>query len=214
MLLIAVGIGHRLLLTGIERSLTHSLALRAPLESIPLELPGWVGWQAPIDPRVRQVDGFEHDFINRHYREADGGRTVSVFIGYQGRPRSVFGHRAEVCYATHGWKELSDEPVEVRMPAGGPLPARIYEFESPRPDGGRMLVLSAYVVNGRFTNDSSALAGYNQRTPGLLGGRQAYAARVQLAMPVGVDRADDVRVLENLLTRLSEPLTLVLPYLS
>jgi EpsI family protein len=210
--LAAAGWGHRALVARIDASLSQSAALRQPLASLPLQLGDWFGRDVPLDPQVLQAANFDDQYVSRSYASGTSNAAVEVFVGYVGRPRSRLGHRPDVCYAAHGWDQVSQESIRIAAPGGQAVPAILYEFRHPDGFGRRMLVLATNIINGRYVRDPDEFGHYDTRGPNLLGGRPAYVARVQVATPITADRQVAFAALGDLAGRIVEPTAALMPY--
>ncbi len=208
--MVLAGVGHRVLAARIDLALGKSLPLRQPLSTLPFQLENWQGQDVPLDESVRRIAG-DDDFVSRQYFNGTNGRTIGLYVGYMGRPRSHMAHRPDVCYPAHGFQETSREPVSVQRRDGTKVPGLLYEFTSPQPGGPRDLVLATYIINGQCVTDSRAAGGLNGRGAGLGETREAYLARVQVSILASGDRIRDLAVLSEFASLLSEPLAAVMP---
>ena len=85
---ICTGIGHRWLLAQIDASLGESLALLRPLTTFPLKVGPWEGRDVVMDEQALRVAG-DDDYLKREYNDNKGGRSIGLYVGYVGRPRSA-----------------------------------------------------------------------------------------------------------------------------
>ena len=211
-ILALAGWGHRVLVAAIDRSLGQVLQPVQPLSSLPFELGDWRGRDVALDERIHRAANFDDDYINRSYVDPRSRATVSVYVGYVGRARALLGHRPDICYAAHGWSEVSQQKILVRAAEATEVPCVLYEFQQSGGDGSRMLVLATYMTNGRYVSDPAEFRSWNARNPGLLGERPAYLARVQLAALSTPDRAADLAALQDLMSAAATPVRALLPY--
>jgi exosortase len=209
-IMVLAGVGHRVLAARIDRALGQSLALRQALSTLPLQLERWQGRDVPLDEQVRRIAG-DDDFLNRQYLDGTSGRTIGLYVGYVGRPRSRLGHRPDVCYPAHGFEETSRQPMSVKSRDGAEVPAVLYEFANPQPGGPRERVLATYVINGQYVTDVTASGGLNGRSVGLGAKRETYVARVQVSIQASGDRAADVALLCEFASLLRGPLAAMMP---
>jgi len=212
LVLLVTGWSHRKLVAHIGESLGQVAQPSAPLAELPKRLGDWAGQDVPIDARVRQVAHFDDDFVNRTYVSPRWNTAVSVFVGYVGRPRAWLGHRPDLCFASHGWNEISQERVVVRTATGGTVPSILYEFRHPGALGVRMLVLATYVINGRYSQDEDEFRRYNARSPNPRGSRPPYLARIQVSLRTNGDREADLAALHELLGLVVGPTAELMPY--
>jgi EpsI family protein len=175
------------LLLAVSRD-PDEVALAAPLETIPSELPGWKGSNdVPVD--VLPIDGNAPVRFLRTYQ--NGTQTVWVSVDYYGSQRE--GHRPPalaLLYPGRGWSELTARVVRV------PLPDRRDSIDANlllmRVAGRRVAILYWYEVQGmRVTSDHwyRALLVYSRLVRGRTDG-----ALMRVASPVteGVDPASVV----------------------
>jgi hypothetical protein len=211
-LLTAAGVGHRVLLARIQYALTQVYPPRQPLATLPLQVEGWSGREVALDPRELQAANFDDEYVSRVYAQAAGSASVAVFVGYVGRPRMHLGHRPDVCYAAHGWEQADQRPIDFKLPDGRRGTAILYSFRRPDDVGRPLLVLAMYVVNGRYVRDPDDLRRWSARSPGLLGERPPYLARMQVSLRSSGDQAADLATLENFTGLMADPLVARLPY--
>lgn len=211
-LLVLAGAGQRLADGRIDATLRQVAELRQPLSTLPLTVGDWLGEEAPLPEMMAAVQSFDDLFINRVYRRANSNGSISVFVGYVGRPRARLGHRPDVCYAAHGWTEMAEERHEARSASGQRVPCTLQRFSRPDEFGPVVLVLSAYLSNGRYVEEPSERRDWNSRSAALFGERPAYLTRVQIALPQGVDPAADVAALQDFLGLLADAVSGIMPW--
>lgn len=217
-LLVGGGVTHRLLQARIDASLGQVLKTKEPLAKLPMQLGSWRGREDPIDERIRDIFGFDDDYVSRTYTDAQRGARVNVFIGYVGRPRVKLGHRPDKCYAAHGWEQVSETPLTVKTATGREVPSILYEFAPPNTGGAalgssmRMYVLATYMINGRYTQDPDDLNRYNSRGADLFGQHRAYLTRIQVSMPARGEREQNVAMLREFTGLIAEPTTALMPF--
>lgn len=200
-------VGHR-----IEAALGQVLALRQPLASLPLTLGDWDGRDVPMDEDVRRMAG-DDESVNREYVDRPSGRGVGVYIGYMGRPRARMGHRPDVCYGAHGFKESGRQPIELTLADGAQVPAVLHEFRSPDQPHVREIVVATFLINGRYSGDPADANSYNTRDAGIFMKREAYVARAQFSTRATGDDAADVRRLKSLAGGMLPLLSATMPVL-
>lgn len=118
-LLLAGGVGYRVVAAYVGAEMAHPIRLDPPLSSLPLVIGAWQGEEVPLREGVVRIAGND-DYVSRVYRHAETGETVSLYIGYTARPRTMLRHRPSVCYPSAGWTPLHAE--EAALPV--PLPSR------------------------------------------------------------------------------------------
>ncbi len=179
-MLVASGVGFRLLASEYVRSSESIHVPVGTLATLPLEINGWFGSEVVMDERVlRATDTDDH--VNRIYRRGPG-EAVALFIGYGVNLRDLAPHRPEVCYPGAGWTldqtrlvedfEISEEPG---------FACQIHDFHRGGLAGQRVTVLNYYIVDGQFCGDVSLLRSRAWRG----GGDSTYAAQVQIVDQVG-----------------------------
>ncbi len=207
---VTCGFGYRVLAAKIDVALAQTVPLLQSLSTVPLQLGPWQGQDIPLDETVRRIAG-EDDYLNRQYVNDGTGRSIGLYVGYLGRPRSRMGHRPDVCYITHGFKQLSEEPVVIDGSDGERMPALLYEFEPPQMGAPHQLVMVLYSVNGKYVNSVASANSYNTRGAGLISRDASYAGRIQVAMSASGDRTSDVRTLSTFAAMVAEPIEALMP---
>ncbi len=214
-LLIGLGLVHRFLAEGISFASNQVMLPKRPLSTLPMRIGEWEGENVDLDENIRRIAA-EDDYINRQYSNSQLGRSVQLYVGYTGRPRSWLGHRPDLCFRAHGWEEVSQEEILVAANSGRKIPSIRYEFRLPKLDGrqGRMLVLAMYIVNGKFNSDRRSYTRYNAREPNLFGRQSAYIARVQISITRSHSRSADLRVLTDFASLVAEPIAGIMQYMN
>jgi EpsI family protein len=101
------------------RHLSHSEAvpLSRPLNTFPLQLPGWQGIDLPLEPRIVQALGVS-DYLDRAYQSADN-RPVFLYVGYYKSQRTgVSIHSPKNCLPGAGWEPVTAGQVAISLPNG------------------------------------------------------------------------------------------------
>ncbi len=197
-LLILSGTAYRIMASRPETA----IELPVPLTNFPIEAGGWVGKDVPIPANIQRVAGND-DFLNRLYINKPNNEWVNVYVAYSARPRTMLGHRPQVCYVGGGWVHDSTEPAEVVLDSGRKVPCLVHYFHMPAPGNEERVVLNFYIVNGQLTNDESSFSGVGFRTPNIEGNAARYVAQVQISS-----------VLENSVRKAAEDMTeLILDFL-
>jgi len=211
-ILLGAGFGHRLLEKRIALALAQPLAIAQPLATLPMQIGEWQGRGVPLDANVRRIAA-EDDYINRRYSRArPPGRSVGLYVGYVGRPRSRLGHRPDLCYPAPGRQRLAEEKLMVKTQTGREVPGILYEFRSSQVGGPRELVLATYLINGEYRDDPAAVGGYNSRDANLFGRQSPYLGRVQVSLTASGDRSADLAVLTDFASTVAEPIASLMPY--
>jgi len=207
-LLVASGVGHRLVVDVIETRHGTFCPLAAPLASLPLDLGPWRGREVALDERILGEEGFDDFHINRLYMNTLDGRSVSMFIGYTGRAHRWMTHRPDICYPAHGRQLASEDRVNITTLGGHRIPCILYEFRSPKPIEANTLVLSTFIINGRYSNDK------HSRNAKLLEDQPPYIARVQVGVVCSGDRDAAVAGLRGVMEKATGSLSGIMPYMT
>ncbi|MHC4157793.1 MAG: exosortase-associated EpsI family protein [Planctomycetota bacterium] len=179
-LVILAGIGYRVLASRLKLVVGTPVRLPIPLSSLPIEIGNWTGKDAPIPLNVQRVAGTD-DFSNRLYTNKLNNKWANVYIAYTARPRTMLGHRPQICYPAGGWVHDSTRLSEVVSKMGTKVPCLINRFHMPAPSYEERIVLNFYIVNGQLTSDESVFSGVGWRTPNIAGDPARYAAQVQIS---------------------------------
>jgi len=179
-LVLLSGVAYRVLASRLKLVVETPIVLAVPLCVFPLEIGNWTGKDVPIPENIQRVAGND-DFLNRLYINESNNEWVSVYVAYTARPRTMLGHRPQVCYVGGGWVRDGTEPSEVVSNMGTRIPCLVHRFHRPAPETGETVVLNFYVVNGQITNDESVFTGLGWRTPNISGDPARYVAQVQIS---------------------------------
>ncbi len=179
-LLILSGVAYRVLASRLKLVVEIPIELPVPLNNFPIQIGGWVGKDVPILPNIQRVAGND-DFLNRLYINEATNQWANIYIAYSARPRTMLGHRPQVCYVGGGWVHDSTEYTEVISNTGRAIPCLVHRFHMPAPGYEERVVLNFYIVNGQLTNDESSFSGVGWRTPNIAGNTARYVAQVQIS---------------------------------
>lgn len=174
------GIAYRVVAQRLRVVVTTPIDLPVPLENIPKDMDDWVGEDVPMSDAVKRIAGND-DYINRIYRSKSGKKWANVYVAYSARPRTMLGHRPDVCYVGAGWIHDSTDASDFVSSRGRTVPCLIHRFHSPGPASNQIVVLNFYVLNGRATADESGFSGVDFRTPGIDGDPARYVAQIQIS---------------------------------
>lgn len=180
LVLVLFGIGYRVLGYRLKLITSTPIALPVPLSEFPVQIGGWVGKDVPIPENIQRVANND-DFLNRLYVNKAGNQWANVYVAYSARPRTMRGHRPEVCYKGGGWVHDSSEETEVISESGTKIACFIHRFHMPNPNNEERVVLNFYIVNGQLTIDESCFSGVGWRTPNIAGDPARYVAQVQIS---------------------------------
>jgi len=179
-LLILSGVAYRILASRLKLVVETVIELPVPLTNFPLRTDGWIGKDVPIPLSTQRVAGND-DFLNRLYTNSSINEWANLYIAYSARPRTMLGHRPQVCYVGGGWVHDSTEHTEVVLDSGGKIPCLVHYFHVPAPGNEERVVLNFYIVNGQLTNDESSFSAVGWRTPNITGNAARYVAQIQIS---------------------------------
>jgi hypothetical protein len=168
------GIAHRL-----QKS-EMPIKLAVPLQAFPLVIGDWSGTVAPLDVNAVEIAGND-DFCNRHYVNTNTGYWANIYIAYSARPRTMLGHRPDVCYVGAGWVHDSTEVSSFISKSGTKVPCLIHRFHLPGPHQEDLVVLNFYIINGKTSAEESGFSGLEWRTPNINGDIARYVAQIQIS---------------------------------
>ena len=199
LLLISAGITYRVLASYLN---VTPIALPIPLSVFPNQIGDWIGQDVPIPPNIQRVAGNDAS-LNRLYRKQLNNQWANLYVAYTARPRTMLGHRPQVCYVAGGWVHDGTQQAKVTSNNGREFPCLIHRFHRPAPENEETVVLNFYIVNGQITSDESVFSGVGWRTPNIAGNLARYVAQVQISS-----------VLENSVRKATEDMTeLILDFL-
>ncbi len=179
-LLILAGAGYRVVSARLGILDDTPVYLPVPLSEFPADYLGWEGRDVEMSSTVLKVAGND-DYLNRLYVDKKTGQWANVYVGYTAQPRTMLGHRPQVCYPAGGWVHDGTEETEVYSRSGRKAPALLHRFHRPAPENTEMVVLNYYILNGKFTNDESGFSAVGWRTPNIEGDIARYVAQVQIS---------------------------------
>ena len=178
--LLVTGAGYRVAASRLAVAIHSPIVLPVPLNAFPVEVDGWVSKDVPIPKYVQQAAGND-DFLYRLFVHKPTGRWVNVYVAYSGRPRTMLGHRPQVCYVTNGWGHESSVESQFLSFAGRTIPCSIHRFYKPGFGDEEIVVLNFYILNGQITRSESGFSGLRWRTPNIAGDPARYVAQVQIS---------------------------------
>lgn len=179
-LLIISGAGYRVLASRVKLVVETPINLPVPLSAFPIKIGSWTGRDIPLSANVQRVAGND-DFINRLYVNKSDNQWANIYIAYSSRPRTMLGHRPEVCYVGGGWIHDSTQQSQFVSAEGRAVPCLIHRFHKPAPEAAEIIVLNFYILNGQITNDESGFTGVGWRTPNIAGNPARYVAQIQIS---------------------------------
>lgn len=99
---------------------------RFPLESFPLQIPGWRGSTVPIASDIRAVLG-PGEFLERLYRRDGAALPVDLFVAYFPTQRTGDNvHSPKNCLPGGGWVPIASSHLSLTGPTGEPFTVNRY----------------------------------------------------------------------------------------
>ena len=179
-LLVVIGVGYWLMAIKMNVIVTTHIKLEIPLSEFPIRIGQWVGRDVPISETILEVAAND-DFLSRLYVNESNNQWANIYIAYTARPRTMLGHRPQVCYPANGWTHENTEHVQVISNTGRKISCLLHNFKKSISGTEQIIVLNYYIVNGRLTDDESVFSGLGWRTPNIGGNPARYVAQVQVS---------------------------------
>jgi len=179
-LLVVIGIGYRFVAIKMNVIVTTPIKLDVPLSEFPVRIGQWIGRDVPISETVIEVAAND-DFLSRLYVNESNNQWANIYIAYTARPRTMLGHRPQVCYPANGWAHENTEHVQVISNSGRKIRCLLHNFQKSTSETEEIIVLNYYIVNGQLTDDESVFSGLGWRTPNVDGDPARYVAQVQIS---------------------------------
>jgi hypothetical protein len=179
-IMILFGSTYRAASSRLEKLTENRLNLPVALKDFPETINSWTGKDMKLSESVLKTAGND-DYVNRVYLNADASNWINLYIAYSARPRTMLGHRPDVCYVASGWVKDSTEKSSFTTAGGKVLPCLIHRFYKPNGNRDELVVLNFYIVNGITSNDEELFSGLQWRTPNIEGNIARYVAQVQIS---------------------------------
>ena len=179
-MLILSGMGYRLFASRLKLVVETPITLPVPLSHFPAEIGRWMGKDIPIPENVQRIAGND-DFLNRLYINKSNNEWANLYIAFTARPRTMSGHRPEVCYVGGGWIHDSTETSEFVSTSGRRVSCLIQRFHMPAPHREERVVLNFYILNGQLVSNERGFSGVAWRTPNIAGDPARYVTQVQIS---------------------------------
>jgi len=157
-LLISSGITYRVLASRLKLIVDNPVELPVPLSAFPKKIGNWVGKDVPIPQNVQSIAGND-SFLNRLFINDLSNKWANVYIAYTSHPRTMLGHRPQICYVAGGWVHEGTELTNVTSSTGREFPYLLHRFHRPSPETEETVVLNFYIVNGQLTLNESVFSG-------------------------------------------------------
>ena len=120
--------------------------LSRPLQTFPLEIQDWHGFDQPLTDRITAVAGVD-TYISRFYFKP-GGDSVGLYIGYyKSQQTGETIHSPKNCLPGTGWQPMEASEIVLHVPDGRAVPVNLYVVENERE---KLLVLYWYQSHGRI----------------------------------------------------------------
>lgn len=178
--LVLTGAVYRVAASGLNLVLGKPIVLPMALSKFPTKLGNWEGEDVSIPEYIQRVTGND-DFLYRVFANKATGQWASVYVAYSGRPRTMLGHRPEVCYVAEGWIYEDSKEIIFLSAEQKEIPCVIGRFHKPGFDRQERVVLSFYVLNGQVISSEESFSGLSWRTPNIAGDPARYVAQVQIS---------------------------------
>ena len=199
-LLLSSGIVYHIFARQIKAVVNRPIRLEKPLSSVSNQIGGWQGFDVEVSETVLKAAAND-DYLMRSYTNASLRASVSLYVAYSARPRTMLGHRPSVCYPSAGYVHMGTRKIEIVTSSGRRIVALLHRFNKPLAGGRDTLVLNFYIVNGAFTTDEKGFSGVSWRTPNIKGDAARYVTQVQLiAVSESVLRKAAAELLEPIVT--------------
>ncbi len=180
LLLVSSGITYRVLASRLKLVVDTPVELPVPLSAFPKQIGHWTGEDVQIPPNIQRA-ARNDAFMNRLFVNKLSKQRANVYIAYTAHPRTMLGHRPQVCYVAGGWVHEGTEFTNVTSSTGRKLPCLLHRFHRPSPETEETVVLNFYIVNGRLTSDERVFSGVGFRTPNIDGDPARYVTQVQIS---------------------------------
>ena len=179
-LLISSGITYRVLASRLKLIVDNPVELPVPLSVFPTKIGNWVGKDVPIPMNIQRIAGNDA-FLNRLFINDLSNEWAIVYVAYTAHPRTMLGHRPQICYAGGGWVHDNTEVTNMTFSTGREFPCLLHRFHRPAPETEETVVLNFYIVNGQITSDERVFSGVVWRTPNIGGNPARYVTQVQIS---------------------------------
>ena len=154
--------------------------LEVPLAEFPMQIGNWSGKDVKLSEEIIEIAGND-DYVARDYFNIKTSEKVNLYIAYSARPRTMRGHKPEICYPGNGWIHDSSKNVNVNLKSGKQITCRVHKFHKPTGIGGEIVVLNFYILNGRLVIDENAFSGLNFRTVNFSRDSGRYVSQIQIS---------------------------------
>lgn len=180
LLLVSSGVTYRIFASRLKLVVGTPVELPVPLNNFPKQIGPWSGEDVPIPVNIQRVAGNDA-FLNRLFINESNNQWANVYIAYTAHPRTMLGHRPQICYVAGGWVHESSILTRVTSSTGREFQCLLHRFHRPYPESEETVVLNFYIVNGQLTSDERVFSGVGWRTPNINGDPARYVTQVQIS---------------------------------
>jgi hypothetical protein len=168
----------------LQKASSAPVFLPVPLSAFPYIIGDWTGREAPLEEGIAEAAAND-DFCSRLYVNRNSKNAVNLYIAYSASPRTMVGHRPDVCYTAAGWIHDSTDNSSFVAKSGKKIPCLIHRFHLPWPRQDELVVLNFYIINGKSSAEESGFSGIEWRTPNIKGDIARYVAQIQISSVLG-----------------------------
>lgn len=181
-------------------------AAAVAIQDIPYRLHGWDGVDAPV-PASAQALLRPNALLARRYIDSQTGRSATLIIVQCADTRDMAGHYPPICYPSSGWEkdgEIEQVPLQIGTRT---IIARRYAYkrETFEREVGTVVYGFFAVPAAGFPADMekirSIASDYTSRPFG--------AAQIQVVLGSNLDRAEEITIVEAMLSPLQSVLDLL-----
>jgi hypothetical protein len=179
-LVLLSGIAYRVLASRLKLVAETPINLPVSLSEFPASVGDWLGKDVPISSTVQRVAAND-DFLSRLYVNKSSNEWAEIYVAYTAQPRTMLGHRPDICYVGSGWIHDGTKRAEFVTSSDKIIPCLIHRFHLAAPRYEERVVLNFYIVNGQVTSKENGFSGVGWRTPNIAGNPACYVAQVQIS---------------------------------
>lgn len=170
--------------------------VRGAAQAVPYRLGDWMGIDEPVPTAAVQLLR-PNVMLGRGFFDADGRWIAALNLVQCSDTRDMAGHFPPVCYPAHGWQwSAAAEQVLIPLPTTDVLMTR-YAFER-----SSFTAQRSAVIYGMFVLPTRGLAvdmGEVREAAADYRARGLGAAQVQVVLPSGLARDEEIRIAGRLI---------------
>jgi exosortase D (VPLPA-CTERM-specific) len=179
--------------------------VRDPYSAFPLEIGGWSGSPASLDPGVEETLGAD-DYLSAYYRAPGEAEGIDLFLSfYRSQTEGNAIHSPEVCLPAAGWEVAAIAPYTVALAGTRTGPVTLnraviqkgldkqlvyYWFEGRGRHMTNDFAAKFYALSDSLTRGRTDGGLVRLITPIGAGGEAAADARLERFLAAGIDRLD------------------------